>query len=192
MPAASSSRLRSRSTWYSRSKYAKVPLANNRDSAITATNAAIRFALTEANGSLIRALARLARWRPGSKAFRLCRPAVRCDRLSPQPEARGLCRPAVRRDRRSVQPEARGPCRPAVRRDRRSVQPEARGLCRPAVRREWGTRALIASTYGQPSERPSCPPAARGGRLAWFGLDELVADAPDGLDAGGALAQFFA
>src|SRR5579859_1156523 len=173
MPAASSSRLRSRSTWYSRSKYAKVPLANNSDSAITATNAAIRFALTEANGSLIRALARLARWRPGSEAIRLCRPAVRCDRRSPQPEARGLCRPAVRRDRRSV-------------------QPEARGLCRPAVRRECSAQALIARTYGQPSERASCPPAARRGRLAWFGLDELVADAPDSLDAGGALAQFFA
>src|SRR5438874_11972729 len=50
MAATFSSRSLSRWTWYSRNRYAKVPLASSSDTAITATNAAIRFERTDENG----------------------------------------------------------------------------------------------------------------------------------------------
>src|SRR6266446_5042830 len=98
-----SRRSRSRSTWYSRSKYANAALANSSDTAMTATKAAMRFARREGNGSLT---------------------------------------------------------------------------------------ALAGSIYSRERKSRPTPPGRRG--FARLGLDQLVADAPHGLNPGIAIAQLLA
>src|ERR1700682_4821811 len=68
--ATVSRRSLSRWTWYSRNRYANVPLANSSDTAITATKAAIKLALSEANGRRMGSLRSLGSRSPAARRRR--------------------------------------------------------------------------------------------------------------------------